>query len=179
MFRVKPMGARIGVVVIGVIVLATAFPGRALGDGVFAGACTLAIRVTFDPAVGPVPGPTVLWLDGTGTCVVNGLVAPLDFQAQVATTPLTGGYSCAGGVATGTGVFQVATPGFPSPVVTVTVVDTGPAVTIVMTSLLVTFEGVASLARDTTDVTTCWTSSMTATDWTGAVVFQDPYPPPV
>jgi hypothetical protein len=123
------------------------------------------------------PGTRSLDLDGSGTCVVNGEIADLTFVGDVATTSLTGGYGCAGGVATGTGVVDIDTTGFPNPLVQLTVVDVGGAVTMTavkITPNVYTFEGVAELARDPADTATCALTALSSTTWKGAMAFQDP-----
>jgi hypothetical protein len=169
---------RAAILVTGIFLATLATGAPAGAEGVFAGACTLDVDVTYSEELELLPGPRTLQLDGVGTCVVNGAVAPLVLQGVAATTPLTGGYACGGGVATGTGVVDIALPGFPDPVVQLAIVDTGGVVTMTVLALYLTFDGVAELVREPSDTLTCGGSWATTT-WTGAMAFQDPYPPPV
>jgi hypothetical protein len=164
--------------VIAVLAVA-ALPGPASAEAVFSGACTMRLEMKFNRRITATPGPTSIALGGDGTCVVNGTVADLDFAGSVATTALTGGFGCAGGVATGTGLVEISVPGFPGPVVQLTLVATPGTVTLVATALVIRFEGVATLAQDPLDVPACPTSGLTATTADGAMVFQDPYPSPI
>jgi hypothetical protein len=155
-------------------------PAPAAADvAVFSGACTVTLEVRFAAVVTATPGATSLSASGGGTCVVNGQFAQLVLRGTLATTPLTGGYSCAGGVATGTGVVEIDTPGFSSPVVQLTAVEAGGVIELVVLAPVLPFDGLASLVRDHNESPSCATTGYIRTTWTGAMAFQDPYPAPL
>jgi hypothetical protein len=156
-----------------------AIDAASAGTAVFSGACTLTVDAVFSGAVTSSTGPRSVSIGGSGTCIVNGAAAALTLYGSLATTSSTGGYSCTGGVATGTGVVDITAPGFPSPSVQLVVVQTGGAVVLVAVALLLRFEGVAELVQDPTDVAACPAGGYTATTWSGGLAFQDPYPSPV
>lgn len=171
-------------VVVTAVAVSSSVLGAGLADpagaeGVFSGACALVLDVWFSAPVVVAPEPRSLFLSGGGTCVVNGTLAPISLHGTLATTPVTGGYSCAGGVSTGTGVVDIDTPGFPAPVVQLAAVQAGGEVTLAVVALTVRFDGLAALAQDPVDLASCPVGGTVVTTWTGAMVFQDPDPSPV
>lgn len=150
----------------------------ASADGEFVGACTLDFDVTYSTPLGVVPGPRHLSFVGFGTCVVNGMTADVGVAGLASTTVLGGAYGCAGGVATGTAVFDVDVPGFPSPLIDVLIVDVAGDVTIVGWALALRYEGVGNFVRPPADTARC-SGGLQSTTWTGGIAFQDPDPSPI
>lgn len=146
---------------------------------VFSGVCTMTLDVGFSDAVSMTAASRRITIDGGGTCVVNGDFAPMTLVGSLETTALTGGYSCVGGVATGTGVIDIETPGFPAPVVQLVAAQVGPVVTLTVLALPVRFDGVAVLRQDADDAAACPSTGYTTTSWDGAMPFQDPHPSPI
>lgn len=159
--------------------LALTVPADAMAT--YSGVCAVEVDVAFSATVGAAPLPTTLVLWGDGTCVVNGQLATMRLGGRVATPALTPGFSCAGGVATGTGVVEIAVPGFSSPDVQMTVAEVDGAITLVAVAPthLLRFNGVATMVEDPTHRGACLTQGVAATSWTGQLTFQDPDPPPV
>jgi hypothetical protein len=144
---------------------------------VFAGGCVFGLNVSFSPGIRNVPSAQSGTFSGSGTCVVNGEVAPMNFFGSFATNPLTTGFGCVSGVLHGSGTFVVDTNGFPSPNVQVTFVNTGGVISVLATKTGV-FTGVGSLVQDGNDTVECATSPpLTSDHWLGAVAFEDPEPP--
>jgi hypothetical protein len=155
-------------------------PSTASATATFSGACAMSVEVTFTPTVVALPSSKAVQLGGTGTCIVNGDIAPMRLRGFLSTTSLTGGFSCAGGVVTGTGVVEIDTPGFSGPDVQLVVVEANGVIsmTVVAVTHVLRFNGVAELAEDPVDAATCPTVGMASTTWVGAMPFQDPDPPP-
>lgn len=150
----------------------------AAAEGVFAGVCTMRVSSTFSAPVTTTAGPRSMQFVGSGTCVVNGVIAPFSLFGTLSTTAF-GGYSCAGGLATGTGVVHVEVPGFPDPLVQLTLADNGGVGTLVVVALVTRFDGVASLARSPVDTAACASGGTSTFSSNGAMPFQDPILPVV
>jgi hypothetical protein len=154
-------------------------PAPARAEGEFAGACTMSLTAAFSPPLSTSFVARSASLGATGTCVVNGTSAQLFLSATVATPSLGGGFNCAAGVMTGTGSVRITAPGFPDPLVEIQIVNTAGVLTMTLETLLVTFEGVTELVPTPGQYLSCVTGSLASGTWSGAMAFQDPYPPPV
>jgi hypothetical protein len=144
---------------------------------VWAGTCTFNLNVSFSPGLRPTPTAQSGSFSGASTCVVNERVTTGSFNGTFATNPATAGMGCASGVVSGTGVFGVATLGFPNPTVAVTFVNHGGAISAVVTRLS-TFAGSGEFAQAPADTASCVQGTrLTSTRWTGAIAFEDPEPP--
>lgn len=163
--------ARASIVLTGTM-LALSVPARA--EGVYSGACTLDLTVTPTATLGLVPQQLTLAVDGAGTCVTNGGLTSIEFTADVATDPDTGGFACAGGLASGSGFVDLDLPGFSGLPVEVTVLAVGPAVSLVATAQVTRLDGLGLLTQDASDVAACPGSGVAATTWVGGFGFQDP-----
>ncbi|HVF74326.1 MAG TPA: hypothetical protein VM938_04705 [Acidimicrobiales bacterium] len=154
-------------------------PTPAHAEGEFAGACMVSLTATFSPPLDMSFVPRSASLGATGSCVVNGVPAQLFLAATVSTPFVGGGFNCAAGVMTGTGSVRITVPGFPDPFVEIQIVNSGGVLTMALESLLVTFEGVTELAPVPGQYVACLRGSLAQGTWSGAMAFQDPYPPPV
>lgn len=174
----RPVRNRLAVAALCAATAVGALTTRPAGaEATWAGACVVDVAVSYAVPVSSVPAPNGMRLSGTGTCVVNGVVTALSLGGVLATTPVTGGYGCGGGVATGSGAVNVTMPGFPAPTVQLFLVEAGGVVSLAVVSVtphVLRFEGVADLARDEAASVQCLLGGMSQTTWKGTFAFQDP-----
>ena len=149
----------------------------------FSGGCLLDLSLFYQSPVGRLPGQVSMGVSGSGTCVINATPTTISLSGSLGTSPLTGGWGCLAGVATGTATVSVPLPGWPGPLVQLVAVNTGGVITLVATVIVLpiplTFEGVGTLVPDVLqnplqEVSCVLGTSQGSGSWIGPFVFQDP-----
>jgi len=140
----------------------------------------MTVDVTYNPGLRLSPNPltpTEVTVDGSGTCTVtNGTTTTTTVGATLEAegTNLAGAYTCAGGVAVGTGTFDVHIDGYPSQEpgrAVITVTGAVATVTIEADDLSVTASG--AFVQDLPTVGTCNSAAgFVTTTWEGTVAFE-------
>ena len=167
------------IVLAAVVLLGALLPAaraEASENAVWVGGCVMSFNVSWS-GLKTLPGPQSMSFSGSGTCVLNEKIVPAAYQGYAAWNPLTGGMGCFSGVVTGTAGFYAASPGWPNPTVSVTIVNKGGVMTLFGIKEIISFDGTGEYFN-LGDYAACDTASgMTSSTWTGPYVMQDPVLP--
>ena len=161
-------------VLVALCALLVSMPSRAdAGLVVFAGACTMDLRVDFSPSADLSSSPTSLSFAGSGTCVVNSVVTTGSLFGTATTTP-TVGWTCAAGVAVGSASFDTEHPSM-SPFEVAVVLEVAAGTLSITAHAVPTFSGLGELAQVAPPVSACiGGAAMSWARYSGTFAFEDP-----
>lgn len=156
----------------GTLMLGSAAPVRA--DIVtFVGACTFHLRLSFNPSADQSLSATSITFTASGACVVNDVVTTGTLHGTASSTPLAG-WTCAAGMATGSGSFDTNYPGMDAQPVAVVLAAAGPTLTMALHSVPV-YTGAAAFVQQPASATACAAGQPVATAaYDGVLAFEDP-----
>jgi hypothetical protein len=142
------------------------------------GACVVVLRAVYLPDAVVVPvSPATVTLSETGHsfCTTNVGMGDLTVSGSLTAPSTTGSWGCLSGIVSGTLNVSIDVSGFPNPTVDATAVNIGGVITLIMTSAVVMFDGVAVLVQAPIASAVCAAGApIDHAWWVGGMVFQDP-----
>lgn len=145
-------------------------------DGVFVGACTIELDVTYSPALVAIPGaPNISVGGGPGTCVMDGMIGTVNLGGGMTGNQL----GCAEGAALGSlaMTFEIGNWTGSFPAATVALTNIGGVMEFAFTQNLHKFAGAGVAVPEPVAAANCAVSGVTTTTWTVAFAFEDPETP--
>lgn len=163
----------LGTVLIAATSAAAIAPAAHAFNGVFVGACTIELDVSYSPSLAATPGsPGITFGGGSGTCVMEGMLGTVNMGGGATGIAL----GCAEGAALGLAYFTFDIGAWEAsfPAATIVLTNTGGVIEFAFTQNLHKFAGAGAAVPEPAAAALCPVAGVSATTWTVAFGFEDP-----